>query len=154
MVCFLWFMLACQSAGIYMADARAQALDLVSLGGALAGEDTAIHDWHFIFDKLGMLQWDTLIGNSVRGLGTLAGSFGLGFGAWLIYKMAASQDARPLDKSEEAFLETTRAIAQNANAKKPPAGGKPSIYPNASTGPAANHEPQPPIPPRPKPPAD
>ena len=36
--CALWFMLACQSVGLYMADALAQSLELVSLGGSLSGE--------------------------------------------------------------------------------------------------------------------
>jgi len=62
----LWFMLACQSVGSYMADARAQTIQLVSLGGAISGSDQAIHDWNFIFGKLGILRFDTLIGGSVR----------------------------------------------------------------------------------------
>ncbi|MDB5168978.1 MAG: hypothetical protein JWO41_334 [Candidatus Saccharibacteria bacterium] len=92
MICSLWLMLACQSAGIYMADARAQKLNLVSLGGALSGSDTATHDWHFVFGRLHILGLDTLIGNTVRGIGVCAGLFGLSFAAWLIYKMKITKN--------------------------------------------------------------
>jgi hypothetical protein len=88
MTCCLWFMLACKSAGMYMADARAQELDLVSVGGALSGSDTALHDWNFVFGKLHILSLDTVIGGMVYGIGMVVGLFGLGFAAWLIYRMA------------------------------------------------------------------
>jgi hypothetical protein len=91
MICALWFMLACQSAGIYMADARAQRLELVSLGGAISGSDTATHDWNFVFGKLHILPLDTFIGGTVRGIGILVGLAGLVFAAWLLIKMADTQ---------------------------------------------------------------
>ena len=43
---------------VYAADARAQALPLVSL----AGSDNAMHDWHWMLGGLGVLEWDTAIG--------------------------------------------------------------------------------------------
>jgi hypothetical protein len=98
MVTSLWFMLACQSAGIYMADARAQRLSLVSLGGALSGTDTVIHDWNFAFGKLHLLSLDRVIGTSVRAVGVVVGLFGLVFSAWLIYKMATAADAAATQK--------------------------------------------------------
>jgi hypothetical protein len=94
MICALWFMLACQSAGIYMADARAQRLELVSLGGAIFGSDTATHDWNFVFGKLHILPLDTFIGTTVRGIGILVGLSGLIFAAWLIIKMAAATPSK------------------------------------------------------------
>ena len=104
MTCSLWFMLACQSAGTYMADARSQKLDLVSLGGALAGETTALHDWNYVFGKLHILPLDTFIGGSVRGVGMLVGAFGLVFAAWLMYKMATATGSRDLTADESEFL--------------------------------------------------
>ena len=89
MVCSLWFMLACQSAGSYMADARAQSLPLVSLGGVVAGSDQAVHDWNFIFGRLHLLPADKFIGGSVRAVGIIVGLAGLLFAAWLMYKMAS-----------------------------------------------------------------
>jgi hypothetical protein len=93
LICSMWFLLACQSAGTYMADARAQKLSLVSLGAALSGSDTAIHDWHFVFGKLHILHLDTFIGGTVRAVGILVALAALIFTAWLMYLMAA-QPAR------------------------------------------------------------
>lgn len=44
---------------LYVKDARAMALPLVSVGG---GSDT-IHDWHYLLTKVGLLRWDHVIGN-------------------------------------------------------------------------------------------
>jgi hypothetical protein len=49
----------------YMSDARAMALPLVTAGNS----DYIEHDWHTIFSGLGVLQYDTVIGGSVRALG-------------------------------------------------------------------------------------
>ena len=51
----------------YMADARAQQLTLVTVGD---GED-AIHDWFFLFSKLGVLEHDIEIAHLVRAVGWL-----------------------------------------------------------------------------------
>ncbi len=59
----------------YMADARAQVLDLVSVG-----ESDSPHDWFNIFSSLGLLQHDTQIAAIVR----IAGWLGmLSTVAWL-----------------------------------------------------------------------
>jgi hypothetical protein len=52
--------------GNYMADARAQQLPLVNIGG---GE--GIHDWGYLFAKLGVINHDVGIGHTVRMLGWL-----------------------------------------------------------------------------------
>ena len=49
----------------YMADARAQELPLLSIGG---GEDV-IHDWNYMFGKLGLLEHDIQIAGFVRFIG-------------------------------------------------------------------------------------
>jgi hypothetical protein len=53
--------------GTYMQDARRHDLTLVSVGGS----DEVIHDWTFLFSKLGVLPYDTAIGGAVRFLGWL-----------------------------------------------------------------------------------
>lgn len=49
----------------YMADARAMALPLVTVGDP----EFAEHDWHTIFSSLGVLDYDTTIAGVVRLLG-------------------------------------------------------------------------------------
>jgi hypothetical protein len=65
----------------YMADARAQVLELVTVGDA----DVAGHDWNMIFSSLGLLRYDTAIAGVVRAVGWV-GMVGsvvwLGWRAW------------------------------------------------------------------------
>jgi hypothetical protein len=75
----LWVMLAMNSAGRYMADARSQLLPLIGPG------ETVQHDWHYVFGQLGWLPADTLIGASVRGLGDIIGAVALLFGLYFMY---------------------------------------------------------------------
>ena len=50
---------------IYMADARAQQLTLVSIGGG----DEVEHDWFAMLSRVGLLEWDTRLAMVVRLLG-------------------------------------------------------------------------------------
>ncbi len=52
---------------IYIRDAQAMALPLVSVGG---GEDT-IHDWNYLLSRVGLLRYDHTIGSLIYGLGLL-----------------------------------------------------------------------------------
>lgn len=52
---------------VYVKDARAMDLPLVSIGG---GGDT-IHDWHWLLTKFGLLARDQVIGNLFYGTGVL-----------------------------------------------------------------------------------
>jgi len=52
---------------VYVKDAQAMALPLVSVGG---GEDV-IHDWNYILARLGLLRWDQQIGVLIFTLGLL-----------------------------------------------------------------------------------
>lgn len=62
---------------VYVKDAQAMALPLVSIGG---GEDT-IHDWNYLLSKFGLLRWDQTVGNIayILGLLTIAASVVVGF---------------------------------------------------------------------------
>ena len=51
--------------GIYMADARAQELPLLTVGDS----DDVIHDWFYLFSHIGLLEHDTQIGATFRILG-------------------------------------------------------------------------------------
>jgi len=67
---------------VYMADARAQVLPLVTVGG---GE--AMHDWAYLFGRMGLLRHDQTIASLVRGLGFLLHGAAVATGAWVIYRM-------------------------------------------------------------------
>ena len=62
----------------YMADARAQQLPLVSIGG---GEDVE-HDWFVMLSRVGLLQWDTRLALAVRLLGWAGMLATVGWLAW------------------------------------------------------------------------
>jgi hypothetical protein len=51
--------------GIYMADARSQSLEYVTVGDP----ELAEHDWFYLFSHSGLLEHDTQIGNYFRVLG-------------------------------------------------------------------------------------
>jgi hypothetical protein len=74
----LWAMLAFRSAGLYMADARAQAIPLMGPG------ETVKHDWNYVFGQLGWLNDDTTIGGAFITTGVVIGILGLIFGLYLI----------------------------------------------------------------------
>ncbi len=67
------------SVGVYMADARAQDLPLVTVGD----RDFVIHDWAYLFGKLGLLRFDTALGHAFRFLGWLGM---IGVVGWLAYR--------------------------------------------------------------------
>jgi hypothetical protein len=64
--------------GIYMADARCQCLEYVTVGDS----DTAVHDWFYLFSHAGVLDHDTQIGGSFRVLGWLGMLATVAWFAW------------------------------------------------------------------------
>ncbi|MBZ5641424.1 MAG: hypothetical protein LAO19_01575 [Acidobacteriia bacterium] len=63
--CAFFFFEQFISIGIYMADARAQDLPLLTVGDS----DDVIHDWFYLFSHSGLLDHDTQIGGTFRILG-------------------------------------------------------------------------------------
>jgi hypothetical protein len=63
----------------YMADAQAQQLPLLSIGRY----ESAIHDWNYLFTKLGVLSYDKGIADVVHFIGWL-GMIGVTF--WLFWR--------------------------------------------------------------------
>ncbi len=71
----------------YMADARAMALPLVTVGDPGDDVDPAsMHDWHAIFSSLGVLNRDVQIAAAVRLIGWLGM---IAMMAWLVYRAHA-----------------------------------------------------------------
>ncbi len=84
-VCLFWSGTALVGAGVYAADARAQALPLVSPFGPV---DVDSHDWTVILMKYGRLSKDQEIGAAFRGAGMLAMALSILAGAWVLRVMA------------------------------------------------------------------
>ena len=68
---------------VYMADAWAMQLLLVSLGGG----DEVIHDWNWLFTKMGVLRQCEKIGWLTAQLGNLTMLACLASSGWLIWRM-------------------------------------------------------------------
>ncbi len=86
-VCVFWLGTALFGAGVYAADARAQALPLVSPFGPV---DSDSHDWTVMLLKYGMLSRDQEIGAALRTGGLLAMVVSLAGGAWVLRVMSTS----------------------------------------------------------------
>jgi hypothetical protein len=69
----------------YMADARAQQLPLLTVGDA----DYVIHDWNYLFGRLGLLAHDTQIASVTRVIGWLGM---IATVAWFVRRSVAQQD--------------------------------------------------------------
>ncbi len=68
----------------YMADARAQELPLLTVGDA----DYVIHDWNYLFGRLGLLDHDTQIAHAVLIIGWLGM---IGTVVWMIRRSLQSR---------------------------------------------------------------
>lgn len=86
-VCGFWLGTAPVEAGVYAADARAHALNLVSPFGAV---DVDRHDWAIMLMKFGKLSKDREIGALLAGAGRMAIVGSLLAGAWILRIMATT----------------------------------------------------------------
>ncbi len=82
-----WLGTALVDAGIYAADARAQALPLVSPFGPV---DATSHDWTVMLMRVGRLARDQAIGGALQDAGMATMALSLVAGAWLLWRMARS----------------------------------------------------------------
>ena len=84
--CLFFFFEQLLPVATYMADARAQQLPLLTVGDA----DYVIHDWNYLFGKLGVLQHDTQIAMAVRVLGWIGM---LATTGWMVYRSLRPENA-------------------------------------------------------------
>lgn len=84
--CMFFFFEQLLPVSTYMADARAQQLPLLTVGDA----DYVIHDWNYLFGKLGVLQHDTQIAMAVRVLGWIGM---LAITSWMVYRSLRPENA-------------------------------------------------------------
>ena len=97
-VCLFWLGTALVGAGVYAADARAQALPLVSPFGPV---DVDSHDWTVVLLKYGRLSQDAQIGAALRRAGFFVMIASLAAGAWVL-RIMAQRSAGPSSSRTEA----------------------------------------------------
>jgi hypothetical protein len=71
--------------GAYMADARNQSLEYVTVGDP----ELAVHDWSYLFSHAGILRHDTQIGGTFRLLGWLGMLAVIVWFGWRAYRVSA-----------------------------------------------------------------
>ncbi len=81
-VCFGWLSTNFFDVAVYAADARAQALPLVTPGGGPAS-----HDWHYLLRTTGLLLHDAEVGAAFRIAGTAAMLLFLVPATWMLWRM-------------------------------------------------------------------
>lgn len=79
-VCFGWLSTNFFSVAIYVADARAMDLNLVTPFG-----QDAIHDWHYLLERLNMLELDKTFAAALRVCGVLSMLICLSGGIWMLW---------------------------------------------------------------------
>jgi hypothetical protein len=77
--CLFFFFQQFLPISVYMADARVQQLPLLTVGDA----EYVIHDWNYLFGKLGLLDHDVQIAGTVKIFGWLGM---IGVTLWLLYR--------------------------------------------------------------------
>jgi hypothetical protein len=83
-----WLSMSLSNLAVYVADARAEALPLYSLGGG-----DVIHDWHYLLGSVHLLAHDAQIASLVRVLAFAALALSVWLGAWLCMVMRRRQKA-------------------------------------------------------------
>jgi hypothetical protein len=86
--CMFFFFEQFLPVATYMADARAQQLPLLTVGDS----SYVIHDWSYLFSKLGVLQDDTVIANWVRFIGWIGM---ISVVIWLLWRAANEGSSKP-----------------------------------------------------------
>jgi len=84
--CMFFFFEQFLPISIYMADARAQELPLLTVGDS----DNVIHDWNYLFGKFGVLEHDTQIAHAVRVIGWLGM---ISTVAWMVWRSVQARQA-------------------------------------------------------------
>lgn len=96
--CFGWLSINLYSVAMYIGDARAQSLSLVTIG---SGEP--LHDWHYLLTRVGMLKHDLLFATMTRWMGALSMIIFFSFGAyqcWLMFRRPQSEEVEPYSNEE------------------------------------------------------
>jgi hypothetical protein len=93
--CLGWLSTNFIAVGVYMADARARELPLVTAEGAGSSEPLTTHDWAYLFGQFGLIEYDTTIGYVTRVIGSGVMVLALVSGAWIMWEMALANRRAP-----------------------------------------------------------
>ena len=86
--CLFFFFEQFLPISVYMADARAQELPLLTLGDS----DDVTHDWNYLFGRFGILEHDTKIAHTVRVIGWIGMVVTV---AWMVWRSIESRKSAP-----------------------------------------------------------
>ena len=78
-----WFSMSLANLAVYVADARAEELPLVSLGGG-----DVVHDWNYLLGSVHLLRHDAEIAGMVRAVAAVVLAASVWLGGWLCVVMA------------------------------------------------------------------
>ncbi|MBM4195075.1 MAG: hypothetical protein FJ202_11960 [Gemmatimonadetes bacterium] len=87
-VCLIWLGASFGDLAPYIADARAQELDLVSFS-----EEASGHDWHYLLANAGLLKQDLAVARLARFLAFVSIAAGVLASLYLFLRMAALKNA-------------------------------------------------------------
>ncbi|MDX2226302.1 MAG: hypothetical protein SFY92_04290 [Verrucomicrobiae bacterium] len=82
---FVWLATNLFGVARYMADASAMELPLVTPFSGEGGE--VIHDWNFLLNQMGLLDYDTRIAGVVQFAGWCSFALGIAWGAFILFLM-------------------------------------------------------------------
>jgi len=87
--CFFWLGESFYHLSFYVSDARERAMPLLSpFRGVIL--DGSGHDWFYLLNETGLLQWDHFFGEACRWIGFLCVSFFIVSSLWMIKIMRES----------------------------------------------------------------
>lgn len=86
--CMFFFFEQLLPVSTYMADARAQELQLLTVGDS----DFVIHDWNYLFGRLGVLDHDVQIAHAVRLIGWIGMMATV---AWMLWRSLRARRPHP-----------------------------------------------------------
>ena len=82
-VCGAWLASGLRDVSVYVADARAMDLPLVTVG-----DGEAVHDWNYLLGSLGLLGADAVLSGLVWALAFVCLWGSIAAGGWMLFRMA------------------------------------------------------------------
>lgn len=86
-ICGGWLATNLFGVAVYMGDARAMALPLVS---PFSGHP--LHDWNYVLGEVGLVQSCEGLAFATKVLATLVMTAAIGFGGWLVWQMSSNAE--------------------------------------------------------------